>query len=343
MKVIYSEDHRLHSPSSFMLRGERVPCPERPDRADIFYQAVARHERVLAMDLGDAQIRAVHDEDYLNYLENGVKDWSALDGATEEIIPNVHPNRNMSRRPEHIVGRAGYYQADTACPIGRGTYRAATAAAHCAIGAAKVVRNAQSGGIAYALCRPPGHHAYADMAGGFCYLNNSAIAAEYCRADGAERVAILDVDVHHGNGTQGIFYARDDVYTFSLHGDPNHYYPFYTGYEDETGIDAGSGANRNVTLSRGTGDAAYLDALLSVLDDIATYSPTVLIVALGLDASKEDPLAFLSLSTEGFARIAKAISTLNLPTVLIQEGGYISPVLGANLAAFLDEFEAPDR
>jgi len=272
-------------------------------------------------------------------LQTAWTKWSALPGHGPEIMPNIHPNRNMSGRPDSIVGLSGIYQADCACPIGPGTWQAATGTAQCAVDAARAVTTGDAG-FAYALCRPPGHHAFADMAGGFCFLNNSAIAAEICLGgDENKRVAILDVDVHHGNGTQGIFYERDDVLTVSLHGDPSIYYPFYAGYAEERGKGVGTGFNINLPLEAGTGDAAFLKALGPAMDSIAQFDPDFLVVALGLDASEADPLAFLHITTQGFGQIAAAIARLDVPTVLVQEGGYISDVLGENLATFLEHFE----
>ena len=250
----------------------------------------------------------------------------------------------MHAAPKATVALAGHYQADTACPIGPGTWAGIQASADVATsGAAAVMDSLEAGdksGFAYALCRPPGHHAFADQAGGFCFLNNSAIAAQVCRDRGARRVAILDVDVHHGNGTQGIFYGRADVLTVSLHGDPSAYYPFFAGYEQETGVDDGVGFNRNHPLPRGTADDSYITVLQAALREIQAYRPDVLIVALGLDASRDDPLAFLAVTTDGFRRIGGAIAGAGMPTLLVQEGGYISDSLGSNLVAALAGFEA---
>jgi acetoin utilization deacetylase AcuC-like enzyme len=293
---------------------------------------------------GLAPVRAVHDAGYLDFLENAWTLWSALPNPGSEIIPNVHPGRNMSAAPAATVALAGHYQADTACPIGAGTWDGVLASADVAVSAAEDVMDrlaaGDAGAHAYALCRPPGHHAFADQAGGFCFLNNSAIAAQYCRKRGAARVAILDVDVHHGNGTQGIFYDRADVLTVSLHGDPAAYYPFFAGYATETGAGVGMGFNRNHPLPFGTDDDGYLKELAAALGAIRDFAPEALIIALGLDASKDDPLAFLSITTNGFRRIGAAIGEAGFPTLLVQEGGYISDSLGDNLAAFLAGFEA---
>jgi acetoin utilization deacetylase AcuC-like enzyme len=342
MKVVYSDRHRLHDPAGFISAGQMKPSPECPERAARLIAAVERAglEVVAPDEHGSDAIAAVHPAGYLDFLENGIAEWRALASASAEIIPNVHPGRHMAGRPDSIVGRAGYYMADTACPIGEGTYAAARASADVALTAAAMV----TGGAphAYALCRPPGHHAFADMAGGFCFLNNVAIAAEAMRKV-YPRLAILDVDVHHGNGTQGIFYDRADVFFCSLHGDPAGFYPFFAGYADETGTGAGAGCNLNLPLPKGTGDDAYLQALAGALAAIRGFAPDALLVSLGLDAQENDPLGILSITTAGFGRIAREIAGLGLPTLLVQEGGYLCDELGDNLISFVDGFAGAHR
>jgi acetoin utilization deacetylase AcuC-like enzyme len=252
------------------------------------------------------------------------------------MIANMHPVRNAGTYPTHIVGRLGWHTVDTACPIGAGTWTAACAATDVAVTAAQLVLDGED--AAYALCRPPGHHAYRDLAGGFCFLNNSAIAAAHLRLR-HERVAILDVDVHHGNGTQGIFYERGDVLTVSIHADPAAFYPFVWGYAHERGAGAGLGANLNIPLPIGTGDEGYMEALGTAKAMIEAFAPGALVVALGLDASEHDPLAGLAVTTNGFRRIGQAIAAMGLPTVFVQEGGYLSDILGPNLTAALAGFE----
>lgn len=341
MRIYFSDQHAVHAPGAFVSRGQITASPEKPARADALFDAArkAGHEPVATQSFGLEPVRAVHDADYLSFLEHAWQDWSALAEHAPEVIPNVHPGRNMSTRPRAIVGRAGYYQADCACPIGPGTWEGIQVSANCALSAAREVMSSSATDYAYALCRPPGHHAYADMAGGFCFLNNTAITAQYCRDQGADRVAIVDVDVHHGNGTQGIFYHRKDVLTVSLHGDPAYFYPFFAGYQDEIGEGDGRGCNINVPLARDTGDDVYRAQLLDALDKVRGFKPDVLVVALGLDASEHDPLAFLSITTGGFLRIGETLGALGMPTVIVQEGGYLSEHLGANLAATLAGFE----
>ncbi len=340
MRVVLADDYSVHAPSGFITRGNRTANPEVPERAAILRRAVeaGSHSVIAPTDFGLAPIEAVHAGDYLDFLRTAWDRWSALPDHAPEILPNVHPGRNMDIHPSHIVGLAGHYQADTACPIGPGTWKGALASAQVALTAADAMW--RDGAPTYALCRPPGHHAYGDQAGGFCFLNNSAIAAQYLRDQGAGKVAILDVDVHHGNGTQGIFYRRADVLTVSIHGDPHDYYPFFTGYADEIGAGPGRGANLNLPLPRGTGDRTYLDTLETAFAAIDAFGADALVIALGLDASEKDPLAFLGVTTDGFRAIGERLGRDGRPTVIVQEGGYISDILGDNLAAVLSGFDA---
>ena len=344
MKVVYSEAHRQHDPRHFLVSGAPQPNPEVPERAEALIAAAkaAGHEALEPAPCARGPIAAVHSAEYLDFLEHVAVRWARIEGASEEVVPNIHPNGRAAGPgrggyPASVVGQAGYHCADTACPISAGTWPAALASAASALHATGLVR----GGLpyAYALCRPPGHHAFADMAGGFCYLNNSAIAAQTLVADGL-RVAIVDVDVHHGNGTQGIFYERDDVLTVSLHADPLRFYPFFWGYAAERGAGRGLGANLNLPLARGTGDDDYLAALAKALQRVRAFAPDRLVVALGLDAHEADPLQGLAITTPGFERIGQALGALGLPSVLVQEGGYLSEALGPNLVRFLGGFEA---
>jgi acetoin utilization deacetylase AcuC-like enzyme len=242
----------------------------------------------------------------------------------------------MSARPTGLLGLLGYHTADTSTPIRAGTWEAVRGSAQAAVTAADAT---PEHGFAYALCRPPGHHAYGDSAGGFCFLNNTAIAAERLRARLGGRVAILDIDVHHGNGTQGVFYRRPDVLTISIHADPSNYFPFFAGYAGEIGEAEGRGCNRNMPLSEGTGDEPWLSAIREALAEVAEYRPAALVVALGFDASANDPIGAFRITTDGFRRAARLFAEAGLPTTLIQEGGYLCEALPRNMAAFLSEFE----
>jgi len=338
MKIVYSDKHAQHDPQTFIVRGVKQRSAEQPERATRLLEAAkgAGHEITGPKAFGLPPVQAIHRPEYIDFLQIAAREWAKLPGASAEVVPNVHPARYPATYPKSLVGRAGWHQVDTGCPIGPGTWAAALASAEVATTAADMVLSGTR--EAYALCRPPGHHAYADMAGGFCFLNNTAIAAQHLRAKHA-RVAILDVDVHHGNGTQGIFFERADVLTVSIHADPSSYYPYFWGHAHETGAGAGDGFNFNLPLPLGSADAPWLEAGDKALARIRDFTPTALVVALGLDASESDPLQGLKVTGAGFAAMAAKIAGLGLPAVLVQEGGYLSDDLGRNLVHFLAGFE----
>ncbi len=339
MKAVYTELHRSHDPQFFLVRGVVRKTTEQPERADRLLGGLkaGKHDLVEPAQFGQGPRLRVHSAEYLSFLSEAWDAWSALGDAGSEMIANMHPVRNAGTYPTHIVGRLGWHTVDTACPIGPGTWAGACAASDVATTAAQMIMDGED--AVYALCRPPGHHAYRDLAGGFCFLNNSAIAACHLRLK-HERVVILDVDVHHGNGTQGIFYERPDVFTISIHADPAQFYPFVWGYAHERGAGPGLGTNLNIPLPIGTKDGGYLQALDVARRSVEAFAPGALVVALGLDASEHDPLAGLAVTTDGFRRIGAAIARMGLPTVFVQEGGYLSDILGANLTAVLGGFEA---
>lgn len=334
MKAYLDARQGLHDPQMFMANGMRQPNPEKPERIRVLRAGAEAAGAVFEAprDFGMGPLAAVHTAEYLAFLQTVHARWSRIEGAADEVIPNIHPDRRGANYPKSVLGQAGYHQADTACPIASGTWEAAYWSAQTALSAAEAVH--QGAPRAYALSRPPGHHAFADLAGGFCFLNNSGIAAEWLLTQGM-RPAILDVDVHHGNGTQGMFYHRRDVLTVSLHADPDRFYPFYWGAAQERGEGEGMGFNLNLPLARGTEDAGYLEALAVALARIRAFGADVIVVALGLDAHEDDPFKGLRVSTAGFTRIAAAIAGLGLPIVVVQEGGYLQPALGPNLTAFL--------
>jgi acetoin utilization deacetylase AcuC-like enzyme len=337
MKAVVHEAQRLHDPEQFLVRGRPQPSPEQPARIDALLEGVKRLglEVEAPADRGIGPIASVHSADYLAFLQTIHAAWQTLPGASAEVIPNVHPCRQAATYPDHPVGRAGFHQADTACPIGAETWRSAYWSAQAAIAAADLVLAGEP--ASYALCRPPGHHAYADMAGGFCFLNNAAIAAARCLAPG-RRPVVLDIDLHHGNGTQGIFYARREVLTVSVHVDPHGFYPFFWGHAHEHGQGAGLGCNLNLPLPLGTGDDGFLAGLARGIAQIRAFGADVLVLAAGLDAFEGDPFGGLKVTTEGFAQIGRACAEIGLPTVIVQEGGYLSPELTTNLVALLGGF-----
>jgi acetoin utilization deacetylase AcuC-like enzyme len=339
MRVFHSPASPGHDPSRYFRRGELVEHPEQAARYAILRDAAAGagHALAEATDSGLDPILAVHDPAYVAFLREAWSRRGELPGVGAEILSGHFARPHMHRRPAGLLGLVGSFTADTSTPIRAGTWEAVHGAAQAAVAAADA---ALAEGHAYALARPPGHHAYADSAGGFCFLNNTAIAAARLLAATGGPVAILDVDVHHGNGTQGIFYRRGDVTTVSVHADTATYFPFFAGYADETGEGDGEGANRNLPLPHGTGDAGWLEAIGQGLALIAERRPRALVVALGLDASQDDPIGALKVTRDGFSRAAALIARAGLPTALVQEGGYLCPALPDNLVAFLGAFEA---
>ncbi|WP_339714248.1 histone deacetylase family protein [uncultured Sneathiella sp.] len=341
MKIVYSPDHVKHDPKTYFKSGAFHEPQEVPGRAEALVNGLkdAGHEIVAPDNFGPSPRAAIHTPGYLQFLETIHTRWHAAGMGSEEVLPNIHPGRNMSSMPSGIVGEVGHYTTDLSAPIGRQTWEAAIASNNVALTATDfVIRDLTVNSSAYALCRPPGHHAFKDQAGGFCFLNNIAIAAQFARRT-VNRVAILDIDVHHGNGTQGIFYDRDDVFTVSTHCDPTDFYPFFSGYAHERGNARGEGFNLNLPLEKQSNDATFLTRLEEGLAALRAYAPDVLFVALGLDAFEGDPLIGLSITTKGFGQIADRIARLGMPTVLVQEGGYNRDFLGANITSFIAGFE----
>jgi acetoin utilization deacetylase AcuC-like enzyme len=338
MKAFLDTRQEHHDPKHFMANGVILPNPEQPRRVEVLREGATRAgcEWQQVIDYGLRPLAAIHSAEYLDFLQHIHTRWQRIEGAGQEVIPNIHADRREAAYPLSAVGQAGYHQADTACPIAEHTWESAYWSAQTALNGADAVSAGER--CVYSLCRPPGHHAFVDLAGGFCFLNNAAIAAEQLLRSGAHP-AILDIDVHHGNGTQGIFLSRRDVLTVSLHADPSRFYPFFWGHAAERGEGAGRGCNLNLPLPRGTGDDAYLETLDLALRRIRAFGADVLVVSLGLDACEHDPLRGLAITEAGFQRIAASITSLNLPTLLVQEGGYLSDALGNNLQAFLSAFK----
>ncbi|MER9684922.1 MULTISPECIES: histone deacetylase family protein [unclassified Mesorhizobium] len=342
MKAFFAEEQKRHDPKAFLSSGAPKPNPEQPERVERLLAGAKSAGLTIERprDHGPGPVAAVHTPEYLAFLEHIFARWQRIEGASAEVIPNIHPLARTGSYPASAVGQAGYHMADTACPISAETWHSALWSAWSAVEAAEAVISGAP--AAYALSRPPGHHAFADVAGGFCFINNSAVAAQVLRKQ-AGRVVILDVDLHHGNGTQGIFYTRSDVLTVSLHADPVRFYPFFWGHADERGEGPGLGYNFNLPLPRKSADAAFLEALEVAFQRIRAFSPDALVVALGLDAFEGDPFGGLSVTTPGFSRIGEAIAKLGLPTVIVQEGGYLCDALGDNLTAFLTGFGGKQR
>jgi acetoin utilization deacetylase AcuC-like enzyme len=289
-------------------------------------------------------IRAVHDHDYLAYLAQAYERWVAAGGDAAAVLPSTLAVRWMSRRSVGPLVAPGYYSFDLSAPIVAGTYRAARAAADAALTGAALLLEGQR--LAYALCRPPGHHAGSDLYGGYCYLNNAAIAAHYLGVAGTldsasptsqrpRRVALLDIDFHHGNGTQQIFYERDDVLFVSIHADPLREYPYFAGYADERGAGAGAGFNLNFPLEAGVTNTRYLAVLEQALAAITDFAPRFLVLSAGFDTFGGDPIGDFALTTDAYPLIGRQIAMLGLPTLIVQEGGYAVAALGENAAGLL--------
>ena len=339
MKFVYSEAQKSHYPKQFLVNGIMQPNPEMPERCDRLLAAAleANCSKISPNDYGLEEIGRIHSARYLEFLQHAWTRWSRIPGGAEAVTPNIHPTDRNCGYPASVVAQAGVHMADLACPLAGHSWDSIRWSANTSIHAAKLIAAGEDS--VYALCRPPGHHAFAEIAGGFCFLNNSAIGAQVLLEQFA-RVAILDIDLHHGNGTQGIFFERDDVLTVSLHADPVRFYPFFWGYSDEQGKGQGHGYNLNLPLARGSGDGAFLAALELALKRIKSYQPEALVIALGLDAFEGDPFGGLAITTHGFRKIGACIAdALPLPTLMVQEGGYLCDELGANLKSFLTGFD----
>jgi acetoin utilization deacetylase AcuC-like enzyme/ribosomal protein S18 acetylase RimI-like enzyme len=323
IKVLVPAQHTLHHVRE---RG----YVERPVRVERIIQAIGAQPGVAMAEVkefGEEPIKAVHDPDFVDYLSR-VCPKLPLD---EAIYPYVFPIRYPDRKPVDEEVQAGYYCIDTFTPLMRNAYIAARAAVDAALSGAELIEGGER--LVYAVCRPPGHHAERRVYGGFCYFNNAAVAAHRLTKRG--RVALLDIDFHHGNGTQDIFWRRSDVFTASIHGDPSYAYPYFAGFADEIGQGEGEGFNLNVPLPEDVEDDAYLAELSSVLTRIAGYVPKTLVLSLGLDIAKGDPTGAWRITADGFERIGSAVGALGLPTLVVQEGGYDSRVLGRNARRFL--------
>jgi acetoin utilization deacetylase AcuC-like enzyme len=339
MKIFYSETHREHYPPFEVFDGGlRVPYYESPERMDRILNAlhgVDWPDVREPSDFGLDPIVAVHDQQYLDFLASAWDEW--LDSAAQDkstLIPATFALRRTPQVPKSLLGKAGYYIMDLSACIVEATYRAALASANCALSAADAVTNGER--AAFGLCRPPGHHAGKDYAGGYCFINNASVAANWLSSKG--KVALLDIDYHCGNGTQDIFYERDDVFTVSIHADPDFEYPHYAGFANETGSGKGLGFHRNFPLPAGTQDAAYLKTLNEALDLIQDFHPNYLAISAGMDIYADDPLGTIRVTTNGIGEIGKRIAALDLPSVIVMEGGYNNDVLGTNVAAFLKSF-----
>lgn len=336
MKTVFSDRHKMQSVETEFYRGKWVEAFEIPRRAQLVLDAVRRAGLGPVVEpegFGLSPVLAVHDPDFVRFLENIWAEWVVEVGAVP-AYPNVWPPRRTRMIPTVRPGaELGRYAVDMSSPILEGTWQAARSAVDCALTGARFVNAGDRS--AFALCRPPGHHSGRDYFGGYCFLNNAAIAAQYFRDTGAQRVAVLDIDYHHGNGTQDIFYGRDDILTVSIHGDPVQEYPYYIGFADETGQGAGQGFNLNLPLPWGTDFAGWGAALKQAISRIAAFSPDRLVVSLGVDAFEEDPISHFKLRGPDFVEIGRAIGALGVPALFVMEGGYAIEAIGTNVVNVL--------
>lgn len=328
VRAYFDDRQDLHHPKTYFTRGQMRAPQEIPARTGQIRTGLERAGVGVAApaDHGMRPIAQVHDLGYLRFLESCHGRWVAMpDDWGEEVLSNIFVRSPNPLRG--ILAEAARYLADGSCPVGAGTWEAAYWSAQTALSAAEDLLRGE--GMAYALCRPPGHHARIDAAGGFCYLNNAAITAEALR-DRYPRIAILDTDVHHGQGIQEIFYTRSDVLYLSIHGDPTNFYPVVSGFEDERGAGDGQGYNINLPLPHGSGPEAFFGRLDEALAAIRLFAPDALVLATGFDIYREDPQAKIGVESADFTRLGSAIRDLALPTLVIQEGGYHLDTLAEN-------------
>ncbi|MGI9460956.1 MAG: histone deacetylase family protein [Alphaproteobacteria bacterium] len=339
MKVIYSDQHKLRNAQFELLGGVLVRPFERPERIDYILERLKErkfHDIIPPKEFDMTLVKKIHKADYLDFLENGFAEWKA-EGYEGDMVATSWPARRMvdDRLPDNIDGKVGYYALASETMIDKGTWQAALVSKDVALTGAEMIANG-SEKMVFSLCRPPGHHATADMFGGYCFLNNAAIVAQYMRDQAAKKVAILDIDVHHGNGIQDIFYERNDVLYVSIHGRPQDTYPYFLGYDDENGKGMGEGANKNYPIAAGGKYDVWGQALIDGLQTIQDFGTEALIISLGTDAFEKDPIGPLKLTSDDFFTIGQTIANVSLSTHIIMEGGYAIKEIGINAVNFLE-------
>ncbi|MGI8676817.1 MAG: histone deacetylase family protein [Nocardioidaceae bacterium] len=344
--VVWSPGTLLHQPGSEVWVGVTTPGTEIPARVEVIRDALAAagHELVEAVGHDDAALSSVHDPRLVMHLRDVHSEWLAAgfaeDPGQDRVVPYFFPTAAMlgplpSQRAAAVHARAGQFCYDTMTLVGPGTYAAARAAVDCALTAVDLIGDGAT--VAYALCRPPGHHVTREGYGGSCYLNNAALAAQRLRDHGAAKVAVIDLDAHHGNGTAAIFYERDDVLYGSVHVDPGAgWFPHVVGFADETGSGEGAGTTRNEPLSPGSDDAVWCEAVARLVASVTAFSAEAVVVSLGVDAAADDPESPLLVSADGYRSAGRMLGQLELPSVVVQEGGYHLPSLGGLVCAYLD-------
>ena len=340
MKTVYTKNHILRNSKTELFGGELVKPFERPERMEYILNEIKTRKLGAILDPVNFDmdiIYKIHDKKYVDFLNNAWNEWVAL-GFKGEAIPTVYPSRSMNSDvvPTFIEGKLGYYCLANETSISEGTVEAAYESVKVALTAADMLDEEKS---VFALCRPPGHHASKDQYGGYCFFNNVAIAAEKLKEKGAKRIFILDIDFHHGNGTQAIFYDRSDVFFVSLHGDPKDAFPHFLGHADEKGSGEGVGYNCNYPMAPGTTYDVWSKSLDDSISKIQNFSTDALIVSLGVDTYENDPISFFKLKSDDFFDVGRKIASINLPTLFVMEGGYAIKEIGVNTVNTLKGFE----
>lgn len=339
MLSVYSDDHRLQHGMSELSDGQLQESVERPERADNVLSAVRASglgDIIGPEEYGLEPVRRIHADNYLTFLESAWDLWTA-EGRVCDALPLNWAVRGMRQiEPDTIDGKLSYFSFDAGTPITAGTWRAITAAANVAITGAERLSGGEP--AIFSLCRPPGHHATADFYGGYCFLNNAAIACQHLLERGAARIALIDVDYHHGNGSQSIFYAQNDVLFLSIHADPKQEYPFFLGHADERGEGVGEGYSANFPLPWGSGAAPWFEAFEQCCEKVAKFTPDAIVVSLGVDTYKKDPISQFRLDTEDYTIMGRRLAELGLPTLFVLEGGYALAEIGRNVVGVLTGF-----
>ncbi|MEK9663252.1 MAG: histone deacetylase family protein [Candidatus Nanopelagicales bacterium] len=339
IRVVHSPLAKGHVPGAEIWLGTRTPGTEVPERVGAIESALTDLPHLEATEHDSDVLFGVHDPDLVRHLRTIWSRWGEY--GMERVVPYLFPTAGMlgdlpMREPTAPHAAAGRYCYDTMTLVGPGTWEAARGAVDVALTCADIVGD----GVVYGLTRPPGHHATRSAYGGSCYLNNAAVAAQALRRAGHDRVAIVDIDAHHGNGTQDIFYGRSDVLYASVHVDPGAgWFPHYAGFGDETGVDDGVGANLNIPLAPGTGDGPWLDAIIAIIEWVMRADADALVISLGVDAAIDDPESPLQVTADGYHHAGELLGALELPTVALQEGGYHLPTLGPLVRATLEGLE----
>jgi len=336
MKCFYHPSQKLHYPKTYLSRGQMRKPQEIPDRVDAMLAGLKRLNLGVTepQDFGMEPLLAVHDKGYLAFLKTAHQRWKEIpQDWGDEVMSNIyvrHPNPLRG-----ILAEAARYLADGSCPIGEHTWTSSYWSAQSAVAGAEAILAGDH--KAYALCRPPGHHARHDAAGGFCYINSAAVAAQHLRSK-FKRVAVLDTDMHHGQGVQEIFYARDDVLYVSVHGDPTNFYPVVAGFDDEQGEGAGKGFNHNLPMPHGASEQVFFESVDKAIETLNQFKPDAVVLALGFDVYKDDPQSLVAVTIEGFEKLGRIVSDLSLPTLVVQEGGYHLGDMADNTASFFSGF-----